>query len=104
MAEETVSVRITGKQISIAMVALVTALGSYPLANWFSPDVRADAFTGADGSELEDRIEHVELAVAQCQRDRYSHDKKQVEAMATVKAKTLSNEYLIKQCMRATGQ
>ncbi len=95
--EEAVYIRVTGKQLGVALVAVVTAFGSYPVANWVSSDIRHDPFTGADGLELEDRIEILELEVSVCQRDSSLHREAQAETMATIKAKTLSNEYLIKQ-------
>jgi len=102
--EEAVHIRVTGKQLSVAIVALVTALGSYPVVNWFNPAVRADSFTGTDGDKLEDRIETIELEVSNCQRRGYLHNEKQAEEVATLKAGQKANEYLIKQCMRITGQ
>ena len=104
MSEEAVHIRVTGKQLGLALAVVVAALSSYPLANWFSPSVRNDPFTGEDGAELTDRIELVELEITGCQRERILHNHSQAAIIATLQAKTRSNEYLIKQCMRVTGQ
>ena len=101
--EQAVYIPITGKQIGVALVALVVAIGGYPVASQFNPNLRHDPFTGAAGDKLEDRIETLELEVSGCQRDNSMHREAQAKDLATIKAKTLSNEYLIKQCMRATG-
>jgi len=102
--EEKIYIPITAKFIGATMVAMVVAFGSYPLANWFNPDLRNDPFTGARGDGLEDRIETIEVELSDCQRNSYMHREKQAETFATIKAKTLSNEYLIKQCMKITRQ
>jgi hypothetical protein len=102
--EQAVYIPVSGKQLGLVLVALVTALGSYPLANWFNPNLGHDAFTRSDGDKLEDRIESLEVGLSDCQRNAYMHREKQAETVATIKAKTLSNEYLIKQCMKSTRQ
>lgn len=101
--EEAVHIRVTGKQIGLAVVALATILSGYPLANSLNSGIRNDPFTGADGDKLEDRIEILELEVSGCQRRSYIHSEEQAEAVATLKAGQKANEYLIKQCMRMTG-
>lgn len=34
------------------MVIFITVVGSFPMANWLSPNVRSDPFTGDEGDEL----------------------------------------------------
>ena len=94
------------KDKKMAMAALVILLGGNAtgLINAYSPDFRADKFTGIEGRGLEDRIEILEMDIAGCQRDSFSHREEQATSIATLRAKTISNEYLIKQCMRITGQ
>ena len=104
MSEEAVHIRVTGKQLGIAITAFAVVLGSYPVANWFSPAVRSDPFTGSDGRELADRLDVIEMEVAHCQQRQHKHREAQAGVLAEIKAKTKSNEYLIKQCMRMTGQ
>ena len=103
MAEEAIYLRVTGKQIGLALVAIITAVGSYPVVNFLNPNVRNDAFTGSDGLELEDRIENIEVELSAHQRGDYLHRETQAKDMATIKAKIVANEYLIKQCMHRTG-
>ena len=94
------------KDKKLVAAALVILFGGNAtgLINAYSPDFRADKFTGIEGRELEDRIEILEMGLAGCQRDNFLHREQQATSIATLRAKTISNEYLIKQCMRITGQ
>ena len=104
--EEKVYIRIpvSTKFISTLLVGAVIAFGSYPVVNRLNPSARSDPFTGMDGDKLEDRIEILELEISQCQQRNANHREQQAGELATLKEKTSSNEYLIKRCMRLTGE
>lgn len=101
--EEDKYIRITPKFIGVAFAAFVVAISSGPLVNKLSPDARNDPATGSELRQLEDRLDELELEVAQCQDRQSSHRELQADALATIRAKTISNEYLIKQCMGRVG-
>lgn len=108
--EEAVHIRVTGKQLGFAIMALVAAIGGYPLANQFNPNLRSDPFTGSDGKEqsrrsdeIEDRIEILELEVAQCQQRNSNHRESQAGILAELKSGVKTNRFLIERCMIITG-
>ena len=104
--EEKIYIRIpvSGKLVVSSIVALVLAFGAYPVANRINPDARSDPFTGAEGNDLADRIDVLELDVSSCQKRNSNHREAQASILATLKTKIQSNEYLIKQCMKITRQ
>jgi hypothetical protein len=72
--EEAIHIRVTGKQLSAAVLALVTFVSSVVLTIVGNvPASRFDPFTGADGAELERRIAFLERDIKLCQRtvDKY---------------------------------
>lgn len=92
------------RKILIAALVIILGGNAGSIVGSLNSDVRHDAFTGSDGAELEDRIEFNELDIAACKDRNARHREDQAQELATIRAKTLSNEYLIKQCMRITGQ
>ena len=101
-APEGITFRVSGIKDRAFIYGFALLIGGGSAFNIFVPS-RPDPFTGADGDRLEDRIEIIELEVAGCQQEQHAHREAQAEVLATIRAKTLSNEYLIKQCMHRTG-
>ena len=109
-APEGITFRISGIKDRVVIYGLALLIGGGAAFNIFIPN-RPNHYTGAQGAAqsirtdtLEDRIELVELEVASCQQRQYNHRETQAGVLAEIEAKTKSNEYLIKQCMRITGQ
>ena len=101
--EETVHFRVTGKQIGLTVAALATIIISGPVANWASPNVRSDAFTGTDGAALEDRVVFIEMQLSKCRKRNGAHREDQASELATIKANIKNNNFLIRRCMQMTG-
>ena len=123
--EESVHIRVTGKQIGIILVAIAGLTGWYPVANYVNSDVRFEAFTSSDGNELDDRITIIEFEIgiikkddASCAErarqlvkkiDRHSNifsalRYKVYEFQTKTNAENRSRDELIRQCMASRKQ
>ena len=101
--QEGITFSISGVKERVIVYSFALLVGGTSVANIIIPN-RPDPFTGKDGAKLGDRIDVLELEVSSCRQRNSTHKEQQASELATIKAKTLSNEYLIKQCMRITGQ
>ena len=109
MEKEGVTFTVSGVKDRVVIYLVALLLGGGAVANIIVPQ-RPDPYTGTQGvaqslrtDGLEDRVEDIELEFAGCQRDRHARNESQAEAIALLTAGQKANNYLIKQCMRATG-
>ena len=116
MADEEAAnyIRVSGRQLGTALVALITAFSSIAV-------VIGNSFAnhGTDTSQVElvdhaDRIMFLELAVNTIEQDDTNCKEHQMELerkmdicrtnVAGIKEQVYANNFLIKQCLRITGQ
>ena len=59
---QTVFIPVTGKQLGIAIIAILTMVGGPPVLNRLTPDVRNDPYTGTQGAAIDKRVSAIEEA------------------------------------------
>ena len=101
--QEGITFSISGVKERVIVYSFALLVGGTSVANIIIPN-RPDPFTGKDGEKLEDRIDVLELEVSSCRQRNSAHKEQQASEIATIKARTLSNKYLIERCLTITGQ
>lgn len=96
--EEGVTFAISGIKDRVLVYGLIALVGGSSIVNLIGPKDNDLLNLGFD-----DRLDMLELEVEGCKDRNNTHNESQASALATLVAKTQSNEYLIKQCMGRTG-
>ena len=115
MAEEkeTNYISVSGKQIGVAMAALLAIVSSPNMVNRYVDNVDAHN-KSSDWKSMVEHVQHNEISISQVKQivSQYKQRQEVFESrldncrtsLAGIKEKVINNKFLITQCLRITGQ